>query len=66
MAFGAHQAFGEAMALQGNRILVMGEIGSEEDADVAVTRLHANGTLDGTFGGGDGRFSKDLFDEGTR
>jgi uncharacterized delta-60 repeat protein len=66
VAFGAHQAFGEAMALQGNRILVMGEIGSEEAADVAVTRLHANGTLDRTFGGGDGKFSKDLFGEGDR
>jgi hypothetical protein len=52
---------GNAVAMQGHRIVVAGDAGFESGENMAVIRLTANGKLDRTFGGGDGRFTKDLF-----
>jgi uncharacterized delta-60 repeat protein len=52
---------GNAIAMQGRNVVVAGDAGFESGENVAVIRLTANGKLDPTFGGGDGRFTKDLF-----
>lgn len=52
---------GNAVAMQGGKIVVAGDAGFEAAENMAVIRLTAKGKLDRTFGGGDGRFLFDLF-----
>jgi uncharacterized delta-60 repeat protein len=54
---------GNAVAMQGHKVVVAGDAGFEAAENMAVIRLRANGKLDRTFGGGDGRFFFDLFGE---
>ena len=61
VAFGGNQADARAVAIQGHEVLIAGGVGFEDDEDLVVARLHADGTLDRSFGGGDGRFVRDLF-----
>jgi uncharacterized delta-60 repeat protein len=61
VAFGGEGAEARALAMQGHRAIVVGAVGFEVDEDMAVIRLRADGTLDRTFGGGDGRFTRNLF-----
>jgi uncharacterized delta-60 repeat protein len=55
---GMDYAFGYAVALQSNgKILAGGETGDNESTqwDFAVVRVNPNGTIDTSYGGGDGR-----------
>jgi uncharacterized delta-60 repeat protein len=52
---------GLAVAMQGKKIVVAGDAGFEAGENMAVIRLTANGKLDRTFGGGDGRFVRNIF-----
>ena len=52
---------GLAIAMQGGSIVVAGDAGFESGENIAVIRLTAAGKLDRTFGGGDGRFVRDIF-----
>jgi len=61
VAFGGEETDARALAMQGHRAIVVGGVGFEEDEDMAVIRLTSDGTLDRTFGGGDGRFTRNLF-----
>jgi len=56
-------AEGNAVAMQGRKIVVAGDAGFEEAEDLAVVRFDADGKLDRTFGGGDGRFTKNIFSD---
>ena len=47
--------------MQGGSIVVAGDAGFESGENIAVIRLTAAGKLDRTFGGGDGRFVRDIF-----
>ena len=61
VAFGGEVAEARAVAMQGHEAIVVGAVGFESDEDMAVIRLRADGRLDRTFGGGDGRFTRNLF-----
>jgi uncharacterized delta-60 repeat protein len=60
-AFGGKRAEAQAVAMQGHEVVAAGVVGDESDEDLAVVRLTADGALDRTFGGGDGRFVRDVF-----
>jgi uncharacterized delta-60 repeat protein len=49
-----------AVAHQGPKIVLAGSV-DRASSDILVIRLDANGKVDRTFGGGDGRFTKDVF-----
>jgi uncharacterized delta-60 repeat protein len=54
------------IALQGTRIVGAGQILADEtNSDMMLVRFRGNGTLDETFGGGDGVVTKDvgMFDQ---
>jgi uncharacterized delta-60 repeat protein len=61
IGFGGQTAEAHAVAMQGRKIVVVGAVGLEADEDMAVVRLTADGALDRTFGGGDGRFVRNFF-----
>ena len=61
IGFGGEVSETRAVAMQGHDIVVAGAVGYEADEDMAVIRLNADGTLDRTFGGGDGRFVRNMF-----
>jgi uncharacterized delta-60 repeat protein len=61
VAFGGRFAQANAVAMQGRKALVAGAVGFEADEDLAVVRLTADGKIDRSFGGGDGRFVHNFF-----
>ncbi len=61
VGFGGRVSDVRAVAVQGARVLVAGAVGFESNENLALIRLTADGKLDRTFGGGDGRFVRNFF-----
>jgi uncharacterized delta-60 repeat protein len=53
-------------ALPGGKVLVTGTAGAEDGGDFAAARLNPDGSLDTSFGGGDGRVTTDFNVPGAR
>lgn len=63
VGFGVRIATAQDAAMQGRKIVVAGGVGFESRGDTAIVRLTADGQLDRTFGGGDGSFVRNVFDD---
>ncbi len=59
-AIGQVDAASQVLALPDGRVVLVGFTGDDTASDVALTRYNADGTLDVTFGGGDGIATADL------